>query len=76
MRQVSKILKYPEVTSRKAHLHDLTMAFCSMGIDLIGQLPIARPAFKYDVIAIDYFTKWAEAKPLATISSKKVQDFV
>ena len=30
----------------------------------------------YVVVAIDYFTKWAEAKPLATIPSKKVQDFV
>ena len=28
------------------------------------------------MVAIDYFTKWAEAKPLAMISSKKVQDFV
>ena len=46
------------------------------GIDLIGPLPTARPAFKYVVVAVDYFTKWAEAKPLATISSKKVQNFV
>ena len=28
------------------------------------------------MVAVDYFTKWAEAKQLATISSKKVQDFV
>ena len=28
------------------------------------------------MVAIDYFTKWAEAKLLATISSKKVQKFV
>ena len=28
------------------------------------------------MVTVDYFTKWAEAKPLATISSKKVQDFV
>ena len=28
------------------------------------------------MVAVDYFTKWAEAKPLATISSKKVQNFV
>ena len=31
---------------------------------------------KYAVVAVDYFTKWAEAKPLSTISSKKVQEFV
>ena len=28
------------------------------------------------MVAVDYFKKWAEAKPLATISSKKVQDYV
>ena len=50
--------------------------FTVWGIYLIGPMPTALPAFKYVVVAIDYFTKWAEAKPLATISSKKVQEFV
>ena len=39
-------------------------------------MPTARLAFKYAVVAVDYFTKWAEAKPLVVISSKKVQEFV
>ena len=50
--------------------------FAIWGIDLIGPMPTTRPAFKYVVVAIDYFTKWAKAKLLATISSKKVQNFV
>ena len=50
--------------------------FVIWGIDLIGPLPTARPVFKYFVVAVDYFTKLAEAKPLATISSKKVQNFI
>ena len=25
---------------------------------------------------MDYFTKWAEAEPLATITKKKIEDFV
>ena len=29
----------------------------------------------YTVVAIDYFTKWAEAEPLATITSKRVLEF-
>ena len=28
------------------------------------------------MVAIDYFTKWAEAEPLATITSKRVLNFV
>ena len=46
------------------------------GIDLIDLFPTAHPTFNYFVVAVDYFTKWVEAKPLTTISSKKVQDFV
>ena len=40
-------------------------------IDLIGPIPSARPMFKYVVVAVDYFTKWTEAKPLTTISNKR-----
>ena len=45
-------------------------------IDLIGLMPTACPTFKYAVVAVDYFTKWGEAKPLVVISSKKVQEFI
>ena len=31
--------------------------FTVWGIDLIGPLPIARPAFKYAIVTFDYFTK-------------------
>ena len=71
-----EVLKYTEVASRKACFYDVAMALCNMGNRLIGPLPIARLVFKYAVIAVNYFTKWVEAKPLATISSKKVQNFI
>ena len=41
------------------------------GIDLIGLLPITRPAFKYVVVVVNYFMKWAEAQPLVMVSNKK-----
>ena len=50
-------------------------SFTVWRIDLIDPMPTARPTFKYVVVAVDHFTKWAEGKPLATISSKKVQEF-
>ena len=31
---------------------------------------------KYPVVAVDYFTKWAEAVPLASITARKLVDFV
>ena len=50
--------------------------FAMWGIDLIGELPKAKGGVKYAVVAVDYFTKWAEAEPLATITAKKLKDFV
>jgi hypothetical protein len=42
------------------------------GLDLLGPLPPAQGNLKYVVVAIEYFSKWIEAKPLATITSVTV----
>jgi len=31
---------------------------------------------KYLIVAIDYFTKWIEAQPIATITARQVQNFM
>jgi ribonuclease HI len=45
------------------------------GLDLLGPLPPAQGNLKYVVVAVEYFFKWIEAKPLATITSVTVQKF-
>jgi hypothetical protein len=45
------------------------------GLDLLGLLPPAQGKLKYVVVAVEYFSKWIEAKPLATITSATVQKF-
>lgn len=50
--------------------------FAVWGIDLIGSLPVRKGGVKFAIMAVDYFTKWAEAKPLANIIAKKSLDFV
>jgi ribonuclease HI len=45
------------------------------GLDLLGPLPPAQGNLKYVVAAVEYFSKWIEAKPLATITSVTVQKF-
>ncbi|KAL8127958.1 hypothetical protein AgCh_014767 [Apium graveolens] len=49
--------------------------FAMWGIDLIGELPKAKGGVKYAVVAVDYFTKWVEAMPLATITAKEDKGF-
>jgi transposase InsO family protein len=45
------------------------------GLNLLGPLPAAQGNLKYVVVAVEYFSKWIEAKPLATITSATVQKF-
>ena len=45
------------------------------GMDLVGPLPTAQGNYKYAVVAVEYFTKWIEAKPLVNITSEAVQKF-
>ena len=45
------------------------------GLDLLGPLPPAQGNLKYVVVAVEYFSMWIEAKPLATITSVTVQKF-
>jgi hypothetical protein len=42
---------------------------------LLGPLPPAQGNLKYVIMAVEYFSKWIEAKPLATITSATVHKF-
>jgi hypothetical protein len=45
------------------------------GLDLLGPLPPAQGNLRYVVVAVEYFSKWIEAKPLATITLATVKKF-
>ncbi|GJR20141.1 reverse transcriptase domain-containing protein [Tanacetum coccineum] len=44
--------------------------FYQWGIDILGPLPEGLGKLKFIIVAIDYFTKWMEAKPLAKTTVK------
>ena len=50
--------------------------FQQWGLDILGSLPIGKGQCKFIIVAVDYFTKWAEAEPLATITEQKICNFV
>jgi hypothetical protein len=52
-----------------------TWALQRWGLDLLGSLPPAQGNLKYVIVAVEYFSKWIEAKPLAMITSATVQKF-
>ena len=52
-------------------------SFQGWGIDLIGLIfPPSSKGHKFILVAIDYFTKWVEAIPLKTVTSKSMVDFI
>ncbi|XP_071718290.1 uncharacterized protein [Rutidosis leptorrhynchoides] len=54
----------------KQELISVTSAwpFMKWGIDIVGPINDTPGSLKFLLVAIDYFTKWAKAKPLAAIT--------
>ncbi|GKC23582.1 reverse transcriptase domain-containing protein [Tanacetum coccineum] len=50
--------------------------FYKWGIDIAGSFPEGPGKVKFLILAIDYFTKWIEAKPVATITGNQIKKFV
>jgi hypothetical protein len=42
--------------------------FAKLGVDIVGPMPPRKGRQKFILVAVDYFTKWAEAEALATIT--------
>ncbi|GJZ52897.1 reverse transcriptase domain-containing protein [Tanacetum coccineum] len=50
--------------------------FYKWGIDIAGPFPEGSGKVKFLIVAMDYFTKWIEAKAVATITGSRVKKFV
>ncbi|GKE76175.1 reverse transcriptase domain-containing protein, partial [Tanacetum coccineum] len=50
--------------------------FYKWGIDIVGPFPEGPGKVKFLIVAMDYFTKWIEAKAVATITGNQVKKFV
>ncbi|GJS77218.1 reverse transcriptase domain-containing protein [Tanacetum coccineum] len=54
----------------------LVLEAMAKGIDITGPFLEGPGKVKFLIVAIDYFTKWIEAKVVATISGTQVKNFV
>jgi hypothetical protein len=45
------------------------------GLDIVGPLPTAQGNLKFTFVAVEYFTKWIEARAVSIITSKTAQKF-
>nr|XP_025665327.1 uncharacterized protein LOC112764025 [Arachis hypogaea] len=68
----------PIINMPAEHLHQSAVSwpFNRWGIDILGPFPTAPRQVKFLVVAVDYFSKWIEAQPLAKITSSQIISFV
>ncbi|GKV01815.1 hypothetical protein SLEP1_g14337 [Rubroshorea leprosula] len=50
--------------------------FAQWGVDLLDPFVKGKGGCTYLVVAMDYFTKWIEAKSLSTTTEKKIKEFL
>ena len=60
------------IPTKRLALITFPWPFFQWEIDIVGPLPRGKRQVKFLLVTIDYFTKWVEAKSLATIMEAKV----
>jgi len=66
------------IHQKQEQLHSILSPwpFAKWGMDILGPFTLGKGQVKFIIVGIDYFTKWIEVKPLATIITQQVQQFV
>ncbi|KAL5172689.1 hypothetical protein HKD37_16G045396 [Glycine soja] len=78
-RSMSTGVKHRNLIHRLAEeLHPITSLwpFSIWGIDILGSFSKAMGQRKIMLVVVDYFTKWVEVEPLATITTQNVHIFI
>ena len=50
--------------------------FAIWGIDIVGKLPACKGQFTHAIVAVDYFSKWVEARAVTGITCQDVKNFL
>ncbi|XP_019197162.1 PREDICTED: uncharacterized protein LOC109191030 [Ipomoea nil] len=70
---------YARMPGRPATFYQPVMTaipFARWGVDILGPFPQLAGRRRFVIVAIDYFSKWIEAEPLATITSQQCARFL
>ena len=65
-------------SKRQEPLHPIPVGapFYQIGIDYVGPLNITSQGNKYIIVAMDYMTKWPEAKPVKEATAQETVTFI
>lgn len=71
-----RFARVPHLPLEKLTVISSPWPFAIWGVDFIGPLPIGKEQAKHAIVAVDYFTKWAEAEPLTNITERKTTELI
>ncbi|KAL0361740.1 UNVERIFIED_CONTAM: hypothetical protein Sradi_3858500 [Sesamum radiatum] len=74
-----KCQKYANLIHRPAEPLNVMLSPCPFsqwGMDIVEPFPLAPGQKKFLLVAIEYFTKWVKAEPLARITEGEVMNFI
>jgi hypothetical protein len=63
-------------TKQPLHPIPVESPFYQIGIDFIGPLPVTKSGNKYIITAMDYLTKWPEARPVKEATADQAVSFI
>jgi hypothetical protein len=65
----------PHIPPEELHNLLASWPFHTWGMDILVPFHKAPRHLKFLIVAVDFFTKWVEVEPLATITSARIQAF-
>ena len=76
MKRLPNIHSLLKPTGHDINQHHHPLAFPSMGNRYSGTFSTSTGGVKFLLVAVDYFTKWIEAEPLANVTVKQMIKFM
>jgi hypothetical protein len=70
-----KHCNYTKTSTYEIQLLPPVWPIARWGIDIVGQLPTTPGKYKYAIVAMEYFSKWIEARVVPRITSQVIQKF-
>ncbi|XP_016168924.1 uncharacterized protein LOC107611524 [Arachis ipaensis] len=67
---------YHKATPHQLNIITADRPFGTWAIDLVGPFPTAPGQLRYIIVAINYYTKWIEVEPLASITAIQCRKFL
>jgi ribonuclease HI/transposase InsO family protein len=71
-----KYARQPKMPAQELRTIPITWPFAVWGLDMVGPFRTARGSLTHLLVAVDKYTKWVEAKPVAKVDGATATKFV